>query len=411
MPTLQDKIDKRANIWEQMKAINDRNTAGTATQEDLVAYERAEAEYDAIDREITVAEAHERRALSVSNFAEKITEIDERAKASTPEDKAYATAFDSWMRGGLEAVDHDQKAVLRNGWVDGKTLNAASTSSTAGGYTIPPEFRDRIIETMKFVSSMRQDSEVITTATGANLPWPTNDDTGNEGAILAENTQVTEQDFTFGQGSIDAYMYTSKLVRVSLQLLNDSAFNLEQWLPKKLGERLGRIQQRHFTVGTGTGQPDGLFVGAPVGKTAAATAAITTDELIDLQESIDPLVEAAGNCVFEFHQTTRTALRKLKYTSGTNAYIWQPSLEAGKPSTLLGAPVKVNNYVPTLATGAKTVGYGDKRQAYLIRDVQEMTLLRLAERYADFLQVGFLAFLRTDGTVQDTNAFKLLQQA
>ena len=407
---LQDKIDKRANAWEHMKGFLDRQRAGeTLSAEDSAAYDKAEAEYDALDVEIEREEGFAQR--EARNAIDRDPTVRESLAADQdPEAKAYATAFGRWMARGTAGLDADDQKVLASGFVDPSELkNAQSTTTTAGGYTIPPEFRDKIIETMNFVSNMRQDAELISTTSGADLPWPTNDDTANEGAILGENVAAGEQDFTFGTNKLGSFMYTSKIVRVSLQLLNDSAFVSDAWLARKLGERIGRIQQRHFTVGAGTTQPLGLFPGATVGKVAAGAAAVTTDELIDLQEAIDPLVLDGGNCQWEFHQTTRKAIRKLK--DGQGRYLWEPSLTVGAPSTLLGYPVRLNNLVPLMATGNRSIGFGDVKQAYVIRDVQDLTMLRMAERYAEFLQVGFMAFQRGDATTQDTKAFQVLQQA
>ena len=206
-------------------------------------------------------------------------------------DEAYERAFTNFLRkgmNGLSAEDHAIMAAAR----DEKILNAAGVGTgAAGGFTVAPEFRDKLVETQKWYGPMLQEAEVIYTDTGAQLPWPTNDDTGNVGAILAENTQVTEQDVVFGQAALDAYMYTSKLVRVSYQLLQDSAFDINTWLPKKLGQRLGRILNQHFTTGTGTNQPDGIVTSATVGVTGtgsfATTGGISFDNAIDLIEALD----------------------------------------------------------------------------------------------------------------------------
>lgn len=167
---------------------------------------------------------------------------------------------------------------------------------------------------------MLQEAEVIYTDSGANLQWPTNDDTANVGAILAENSQVTEQDVTFGTASIDSYMYTSKLVRASLQFLQDNAINADSWLAERLGVRVGRILNQHFTTGTGTAQPDGLVTGATVGATStgsfATTGGISYDSLIDLVESLDPAYGGGPGLKFMAHQTARKAIRKIKDSQG-----------------------------------------------------------------------------------------------
>ena len=403
---------ERANIWEQMKAIMDgaEREGRSLTGEETQTYDRLEKDLDTKGDEITRAEAHAKReeAFNRVDRSGVVPPADSGDQGDEPE-KGYTEAFARYMRNGISALDHSDQKVLRAGWVEGPQNAGGVGTGAAGGYTVPPAFRQKIVEQMTFVAAMRQLAEVISTDTGANLPWPTVDDTSNEGAILAENTQVTEQDVTFGQASLDAYMYTSKLVRLSLQLLNDNAFGLETWLARALGARIGRVQNRHFTVGTGTGQPDGIITSASVGVTAAAVAAITYDELVDLTDSLDPAYLSTGNARFMMSQAARKVLRKLK--DSQNRPLWEPSLQAGTPDTLMGYGLSLNNYMSAPAAGVKSIGFGDIREAYVIRDVSDFALLRLSERYADYLQVGFLGFQRSDGTLQNASAFKTLQQA
>jgi HK97 family phage major capsid protein len=402
--------EERASIWNEMQAVMATAEKDGWSGELEQTYNRLEADLDKKGDEITRVEAFEKRS-------EEFNRVDRSGVVpAEPTDdlgdepaKGYTEAFNRYMRNGLQALDNDDRSVLQKGFVKGPENAGGVATGAAGGYTVPPAFRQKIVERMTYVAAMRQLAEVITTDTGANLPWPTVDDTANEGAILAENTQVTEQDVTFGQASLDAYMYTSKLVRLSLQLLNDNAFGLETWLANTLGARIGRIQNRHFTVGTGTAQPDGIITSASVGKTAAGVAAITYDELVDLIESLDPAYLESGNARFMMSQAARSLLRKLK--DGQNRPLWEPSLQAGTPDRLLGYGLTLNNYMSAPATGVKSVGFGDIREAYVIRDVSDFALLRLNERYADYLQVGFLGFQRSDGTLQNAAAFKVLQQA
>jgi len=418
MPTtkVQNLREARANIWEQMKEVMDEADKNGWSAEREQKYDALQTDLDKKGDEITRAEAHDK-------LAEGFAAVDRSgvvpADSGVPDadeqfGKGYSSAFDRYLRNGIGALDHEDQKVLRNGWQDatgGKApVNAGGVGTgSAGGYTVPPAFRQKIVERITFIAAMRQLAEVINTDTGANLPWPTVDDTGNEGAIIGENTQVTEQDVTFGQASLDAYMYSSKIVRLSLQLLNDNAFGLESWLANALGTRIGRVQNRHFTVGTGTGQPDGIITSASVGATAAGAAAITYDDLVELTESLDPAYLSGGNVRFMMAQSARKLLRKLK--DGQQRPLWEPSLTAGSPDTLMGYGLTLNNYMATPATGVKSIGFGDIREAYVIRDVSDFALLRLTERYADYLQVGFLGFQRSDGTLQNAAAFKVLQQA
>lgn len=414
MSNLQGLHDKRANIWEQMKAIMDAAGPDGLSAEKAAEYDRLEGDLDRIGDEITRAEAFAKHQAAFDTVDRRgvMPPADQTGGDFGDEPaKGYTEAFARWMRNGLGGLDTDDQRILRAGFVkDDAIRNAAGVGTgSAGGFTVPPAFRQRIIEQITFVAAMRQLAEVISTETGAELPWPTVDDTGNEGAILGENTQATEQDVTYGENSIGAYMYTSKIVRASLQLLNDNAFDFEAWLGRALAARIGRIQNRHFTVGTGVGQPDGIVTSAPVGVTASAVAAITYDELVDLTDSIDTAYTNAGNARFMMSQSARKALRKLKDSQGRP--LWEPSLQAGTPDTLMGYGLTLNNYMSAPAAGAKSVLFGDIRDAYLIRDVSDFALLRLSERYADFLQVGFIGFQRSDGTLQNASSVRTLQQA
>lgn len=400
--------DQRANLWEQAKALLD---AGLNSAEDVQRYERMEADLDALDNRI---DALERAAERSDRYSQAITPpaavLNGGGSVDDGEDDAHLDkVFAQFIRRGINSLGAEDRALMESRF-DTSIQNAAGVGTgAAGGYAVPPAFRDKFVEVRKAFGPMLQEAEVIETDTGANLPWPTNDDTGNMGAILAENTPVTEQDVTFGTASLDAYMYTSKLVRASLQFLQDSP-NGDTWLARKLGERVGRILNNHFTVGTGTSQPDGIVTSATVGVTGtgsfASTGGVTGDQLIDLTESLDPAY-ASGDLKFMLHQSVRRAARKLKDSQGQ--YLWQPALQQGVPSLIAGYPFVVNNDMPTLAASSKSVLFGDIRAAYVIRIVKGLTVLRLVERYADFLQVGFLGFERADGTLQDANAVRVLQ--
>jgi HK97 family phage major capsid protein len=425
MPTTQQLREQRANIWDQMQEVYDTASRENRemTAEETAKYDKAEADLDRFEAQIERAEKHDKRATQYDTVDR--TGVVPAPRGDDPHtgdplaSNAYEKAFMSFLQNGQAEMEPDEKRILRAGWVDGKDFKAAAGVGTgaAGGFAVPPQFRDVFIETMKWYGPMLDEAERIDTDTGANLQWPTNDDTGNVGAILAENTQVTEQDVTLGTASLDAYMYTSKLVRASYQLLQDRS-DFDTWLARKLGERVGRILNQHFTTGTGTAQPDGIVTAATVGVTGSGSLATTGgfayDNVVDLIEALDPAYGNAsdGNgqapgLKFMLHQTARKALRKLKDSQGRP--LWEPSLQAGAADSLLGYPVRINNDMPTLATSSKSVLFGNIRQAYVARIVRELTVLRLTERYADFLQVGFLGFERADGTMQDANAVRVFQ--
>ena len=273
MLTTQQLREQRASLFEKMKAVSDRASAENRllSAEEVATYDRVDAEYTQVEDEIDRREAAQAREKNMVRRDPSGTLEDSGQVVGDGE--AYNRVFTNFLRRGMADLSPEDKAVMSG--KASQILNAAGIGTgAAGGFTVSPEFRDKLIETQKWYGPMLQEAEVIHTETGAQLPWPTNDDTANVGAILAENTQVTEQDGTFGTANIDAYMYTSKMVRVSYQLMQDSAFNLGVWLPRKLGTRLGRILNQHFTTGTGTNQPDGIVTSAAVGATSTGSYAL-----------------------------------------------------------------------------------------------------------------------------------------
>ncbi len=408
--------EKRANAWAEMQ-----NITTPADEEGRVLNADESQRWEAFETELTglthQIEIEEKRAARASEANETRTVVDpsnyhaEITVEEVPAEDRYAEAWRSWARGGLGSLNTEDRSLMVKRFDNSPELRAQGVgTTTAGGFFVPAEFRDTLIERQVFQGSVRAVATVITTDSGANLPWPTLDDTANVGAILAENTQVVEQDVTIGQASLDVYMYTSKLVRVSLQLINDSAINVDDLLGRLLSMRIGRIQNQHFTTGTGTAQPEGIQTNAVSGVTLPAgnTTTITYDGLVDLIHSIDPAYRTS-NASFMMRDAGLATIRKLKDTTGQP--LWQPGLTAGAPDSLLGYPVVTNPDMPAAAASVKSVLFGDFREAYVIRDVTAVQALRLEERFADFLQVAFLLFQRSGARPQNANAYRALTQS
>ena len=278
---------------------------------------------------------------------------------------------------------------------------AQTITTTGGGYTIPDEMMMALEKALLWYGPMREVATILRTDTGAPLPIPTANDTAQVGAILDINTQVANQDVTFGQLVLGAFKYSSKQVLVPVELMQDSAVNLPQMLGEMLGERIGRIQNTHFTTGAGTTLPFGIVVQAADSTvTGSAGGGITYANLVDLEHSVDIAYRRQG-AAFMMNDLKVAALKKL--LDGANRPIWQPNdaagMATGAPATLLGYPVWTNNDMSSaVVTGTRAVLFG-LLSKYLIREVLGVTLLRLDERYADFHQVAFLAFARADGNL------------
>lgn len=351
-----------------------------------------------------------------------------RSKAQ-PTDAHRALAVQAWvLRGrgrGLTARHRDAcellgvqpsrshielhlRAVAPKARADLEARALSTVSGPAGAYAVPEGFMNRFEMAMLAFGGMRQVAEIIRTDGGNPLPWPTVDDTGNEGSIIAENTQVAEQDVALGQMILDAFKFTSKLVRVPVELLEDASFDFDALLAPMLGERISRAQNRYFTTGTGTNQPRGIVTAATVGVTAASATAIAADEVINLVHSVDPSYRAGAK--FMGHDNTLLVLRKLK--DGQGRYLWMENLQSDIPDRLLNYPFVVNQHMASsVATGNKTLLFGQLSK-YKIREVGRLRMRRLVERYADYDQVGFVGFVRADGDLLDAgqHPIKVLAQ-
>jgi HK97 family phage major capsid protein len=288
---------------------------------------------------------------------------------------------------------------------------AQTITTTGGGYTIPDEMMMALEKALLWFGGMRQVATILRTEGGNPLPIPTANDTAQAGVILDINTQVANQDVVFGQLVLGAFKYSSKQVLVPVELMQDTAVNLPSMLGEMLGERIGRIQNTHFTTGAGTTLPFGITVQSTLGATGAAGGAIAYADLVNLEHAVDISYRQQG-ASFMMHDTKLAALKKLLGTDGRPLIMpaADASISRGFPMTLLGYPVIVNNDMSTaVITGTKAVLFGALSK-YLIRDVLGVTLLRLDERYADFHQVAFLAFARADGNLLNagTNPVKHL---
>lgn len=403
MATSVELRHQRATVRERQKELVDRAEAENRdlTAEELNSFNAADADITALDARIERSERMERtpadngegRSRDIQNAERRGIPASPIELRSTPE---YKAAGMRWMREGMAALTPEEREMLTKG-VDMRALS--TVSMTAGGYTVAPnDFAAAVESAMQFYGGMREAATVITTDNGADLPFPTTNDTSNTGEIIGENGQVSQQDVTFGAVTMKAFMYSSKLVLVPFQLLQDSAIDLGSFLADKFGERIGRIQNTHFTTGAGASQPTGIVNMAAAGVSGASQTAVSADELINLQHSVDIAYRSRPGVRFMFHDQTLRDIRKLK--DGNGQYLWQPGLGQGIPNTLLNTPYTVNNDMATMATGAKSILFGDLSK-YIIRQVSGFTMLRLTERYADYMQVGFFGYSRADGMLID----------
>jgi HK97 family phage major capsid protein len=197
----------------------------------------------------------------------------------------------------------------------GVLRNTMSVGTSAqGGYTVPTEVATSVANALKAYGGMRSVAEVFRTTAGNDINFPTSDGTSETGELIGENTTATGADPSFGVVTIKTYKFSSKIVAVPFELLQDSSIDMESFIRSRLVTRLGRITNTKFTTGTGTGEPNGIVTAAASGKvgTTGQTTTVIFDDLVDLVHSVDPAYRALGGCKFMMNDASLKIIRKHK---------------------------------------------------------------------------------------------------
>jgi len=387
--------EKRAKLWDSTKAFLDsrRNENGLLSAEDTASYEKMEADVVSLGKEI---DRLERQAVLDLEMSKPTTTAITNKPSQHQEPEKTGRASNEYKAAFWKAMKNKNSFDVQN------ALQVGTDSE--GGYLVPDEFERTLIEALEKENLFRQLAKVITTASGdKKIPVVASKGTAS---WVDEEGAIPESDDAFGQVSIGAHKLAT-LIKVSEELLNDSVFNLEQYIAKEFARRIGAKEEEAFFVGDGTGKPTGIFNatgGAGVGSTTASSTAITIDEIMDLFYSLKSPYRK--NAVFVTNDATVKAIRKLK--DGNGQYLWQPSVVVGEPETILNKPLKTSAYVPGLAAAAKTIAFGDFSY-YWIADRQGRSFQRLNELFAVTGQVGFKATQRVDGKLILPEAIKVLQ--
>lgn len=335
---------------------------------------------------------------------EKLRELDaDQFFNSAPPKKEDGVSIDAlaavalYMRHGSN-VTAEQAVAIRNAM--------STTTSAEGGYTVPAEIAALVIEKLKAFGGMREVAEIMTTDGGNSLNFPTSDGTAEVGEIVGENAAAAAGDITFGTIALPVYKYSSKKIALPVELIQDSAIDVIAFVVNRLATRLARIQNTHYTVGTGTAQPTGVITAAATGKAGATGQTVTViyDDLVDLKHSVNRAYRSGAK--FMMNDLSVAIVSKLKDTTGRP--IWVPAVTLGAPDTLLGYAVQTNDDVAVMAASAKSIAFGDF-SAYKIRDVSNSTSMRRFDDSAFALngQVGFCGWTRTGGNLIDTAAVRL----
>ena len=397
-----DKItelrEKRTKAWNKAKAFLDahRDESGVLPADQAEAYDRMEQEVVNLGREIERMERME--AIEREMNAPTATPLTTKPETTGKLDTKTGRASDVYRQNFWN--------VMRSKNPDRSITDALQIGTDSeGGYLVPDEFERTLVDGLQENNIFRTLAHIIQTTSGdRKIPIVASH---GSASWVDEEGAYSESDEAFSQITLGAYKLGT-MIKVSDELLNDSVFDLESYISGEFARRIGNAEEDAFINGDGVSKPTGILAnkgGADVGITSASGTAITADELITLYHSL--LTPYRKNAVWLMNDSTVQYIRKLKDYNGQ--YLWQPSLVAGTPNTILGRPVLVSRYMPEIAAGNKTIAFGDFNY-FWIADRQGRSFMRLNELFAAKGQVGFRGSQRVDGKLILPEAIKVLQQ-
>lgn len=396
------------DILDQLQAIidgaNARSDNSDLTAEEAERYEKLEAKLTGMKRS---AEIQKRNAAWRSTAPGQIMHTGAEKKDDTLE-----RAFNHYLRTGQENAD-----------IAGLKARAQSEGvGSQGGYLVPDSFRNKIVEKMKAYGGIGEVVESITTDTGATLPWPTLDDTANVAEIVNENGAWTAQaDLVLGTNDLHAYTYAAggaggNGILLPRELIQDAAFDVEGLTSRILGVRLARALAPHLVTGDGVNKPLGLVHGLTGFQ--ITHAGIKYDDLVGAMHSIDPAYRGAG-CKWGFNDTSWKTVKLIKDSNGDP--IWRPLTanmatndQGGSDGTLLDFPVVIDQAFPNIDLTSNTTNwgaFGNFQEGYVKRLIKSIEVVVNPWSFANKRQIEYSAWMRADGTQQDTNAYTALTAA
>lgn len=399
--TLKESYELRNKAAADLKAIREAVKNGeTIDEAKSQEIDRLLDEHGELVKHIDLLEK-----LEKSNF-EQVAQQEEKK----PEKKTERTAdqaFGDFLRyGNIREEDRSIMVGLqeRGAAIMGQSRAATdpqSHTAGAGGYLIPEGFQASIDVALLNYFQQLEAYDTLNTGSGNDIPWPSVNDTSNKGRLLDENAEVLVKNAAFLSRTLKAYMFTSDMVKIPIQLLQDSAIPLESLISNLLAERLGRTLSDYTTTGAGTTEPEGVVTGATAsGQSSVAATAITRDNILDLIYSVDGAYRSRASAALMMHDSTFKAIAKLTIGTSDDRPLWQPSIIAGQPDTIEGKRIYINNSMAEIGAGNVSVLFGDFKK-FLVRRVMGTTLFVFREKYMDFLQIAIMAYSRWDSKLID----------
>ena len=390
-PIVEKLYEERANLWDQMKELNDREIK---EERSLDASEK-EA-WDKMNDRMSEIDARTSELASVEEANQKSEEARAIFESSSP-----APVIEKEVEAPSDA------SILRsmaNGEIRSHNFEKRDLTKSGDGGLVPQGFYDQIIAKLDENAVVRQFATVVSTAGGEDIKFP-QVTALSSASLVAEGGAIGESDPTSASVTLGAFKY-AYLTQVSSELLADEGVDIEGFLANDGGRALGNGAGTDFAVGNGTAKPNGLMNASGTGVTCASATVITPDEIIDLYHSVTSPYRINGAWIM--NDATLKEVRQLK--DSNNQYLWQPSLQQGNPDILLGSPVATDPNIETIATAKKVIAFGDMSK-YFIREVQGIQVDRSVDfAFANDL-VTFRFIYRADGDLMDTNAVKRMVMA
>ena len=385
MSRILDLIEKRKEAWEGAKAFveSKKDKDGILSAEDAKIYEEMEAKVKAYSAEIGRLQEMEEMDKELSKpmtnaIVTRPMKMDEKPEKKGRARDEYKNAMLNALRSNFKRVED----ILQEG-VDAD-----------GGYLVPEEYDSRLIETLKEENIMRSLATTISTSGQHKINVAASDPAA---AWIDEGGALNFGDSKFAQVLLDAHKL-HVAIKVTEELLYDSAFNLESYILSSFGQALANAEEDAFLNGDGTGKPTGIFHKTNGGTFLKDIPAIKSDDMIDLIHSLKRPYRK--NASFIMNDKTVSSIRKLKDNNG--AYIWQPSYQQNEPDRILGYPVYTSAFAPENA-----IAFGDYRY-YNIGDRGTRSFKELTELFAGNGMIGFVAKERVDGKLVLKEAVQIL---
>lgn len=396
-------METTEDILAGLQAILDNAEGRSLTDDEAARYEALEGNLAGAQRTAQIRARN--TAYNMPAPGQNLVYAGAPAKVDDTLERAYV----AYLRTGQANADISGLRVTNDQGVG---------TSTGGGYTVPPGFRQRLVEVLKAYGGLAAEVDSFDTGNGAPVEYPSLDDTANQGDIVPEGTApTTGSDLTFGTVKLGAYKYDSvgpsgNPLRVSFELLQDAAFDIAALVTRSLGTRIARKQAAHWCTGTGVDQPKGIVAASlTADNTLASSDTLTYQDYLDTEALLDPAYEQ--NAVWVMNKNAWVGTRGIVDTTSGRPLIL-PQAQAGMggavPKELLGYRVVIDQGMPTYTdTGAYFAVLGDLRESYVIRRVSDLAIIVNPYTRANQGQVEYTAWLRADGGVQNRSAYVIVK--